>query len=176
MSCIKDIEKTTEYPYKIGDIYSENGTIGIVYKVTEGGLHGMIVSINEFEGEWGDTIIVNAFDTINGLKNMEIIKRQIDWEKKYPAFYWCDSKNKDGISGWYLPAKNELTEILMQRREINEVLVTIGAMSMYGKNYWSSTEYGLYEAYHGDFISGEMKFYAMKINKKSIYARAVKNF
>ncbi|HOF15868.1 MAG TPA: DUF1566 domain-containing protein [Bacteroidales bacterium] len=175
-SCIQDIEKLTEYPYKIGDVYSENGTVGIVYKVSDDGAHGMIVSLNEFEGAWGDTIVVNTKDSVNGVKNMEVIRKKADWQKKYPAFYWCDNKNKDGITGWYMPAKNELEEILKQRGKINEVLATIGAISMFGKNYWSSTEYGKYEAYHADFIGGDMKYYAMKINPKKVYVRAVKRF
>jgi len=54
-SCINDIERITNYPYKVGDFYSEGGVMGIVYKVSDGGVHGMIISLNEAECAWGDT-------------------------------------------------------------------------------------------------------------------------
>lgn len=30
--------------------------------------------------------------------------------EKFPAMKWCMDKNKDGISGWYMPALNELRD------------------------------------------------------------------
>jgi hypothetical protein len=176
VSCITDFENITNYPYKVGDVFSEGGVMGIVYKISDDGLHGMIVSLNEIACEWGDTVLINAKDTTNGLLNMQKIKSLPDWKTKYPSFYWCDSKNGDGISGWYLPSKNELEEVMAQRVEINQTLTNIGGLTMFGKNYWTSTEYSQFEAYHANFIMGVMKNYALKINKKSLFVRAIKAF
>lgn len=175
-SCIKDFEEVTTYPYKVGDVFSIDGVMGVVYKVTDDGLHGMIVSLNEFECAWGDTLLMNTSDTVNGLNNMDSIKLTTDWQQKFPAFYWCDNKNRDGISGWYLPAKNEMEEIMSLSDSINKVLIRIGALSMEGKIYWTSTEYSQYEAYHANFIMGIMENYALKNNKKTLYVRAIKYF
>ncbi len=176
VSCIKDFEETTAYPYKVGDVFSEGGVMGLVVKISDDGLHGMIVSLNEFECAWGDTLKMNTNDTINGLINMVKIKTSVDWQTKFPAFYWCDCKNGEGVSGWYLPAKNEMEEIMSQRMELNKVLEEIGSQTMFGKMYWTSTEYGKYEAYHANFIRGEMENYAMKNNKKTLFVRAIKEF
>ncbi len=175
-SCITDFEETTNYPYKVGDIYSENGVMGIVYKISEGGLHGMILSFNEIACEWGDTLLTDANDSISGMENMKKIQTQDDWRDKFPAFVWCDDKNKIGVSGWYLPSKLEMEDILEERAILNKVFESIGTEVMFGKMYWTSTEYGKYEAYHGNFLNGEIEYYALKINKIAIFARAVKSF
>lgn len=175
-SCIKDFQNVTIYPYKVGDFYSEEGVMGIVFQVSDDGAHGNILSLNEMQCAWGDTLLMKTRDTLNGINNMKIIKQSKGWETTFPSFYWCESKNGDGISGWYLPAKNELKTILVNRIAINETLISIGAESLYGKNYWASTEYSQYEAYHADFITGEICYYAVKLSDKALYVRAVKEF
>ena len=175
-SCINDIERITNYPYKVGDFYSEGGVMGIVYKVSDGGVHGMIISLNEAECAWGDTILTQANDTMDAVKNMNIIKQMDHWQQRFPAFYWCDRKNTNGITGWCLPSKHDWEEILENRFLIDETLIDIGAQSILGKTYWSSTEYSTHEAYHVDFILAEMQYYALKLNQKSIYVRAISPF
>jgi len=175
-SCIKDFQNVTIYPYEIGDFYSEEGVMGVVFQASDDGAHGKILSLNEFQCAWGDTLLMQTNDTLNGNENMKIIKQINQWKEKFPAFFWCDSKNIDGINGWYMPAKNELQEIIVNREKINETLESIGAESLFGKNYWSSTEYSQFEVYHADFIIGEMSFYAVKLSVNSLYVRAVKEF
>ena len=174
-SCIKDFQPVTINPYEVGDYYSEAGVMGIVYKVSDDGAHGMIVSLSEVALPWGDTLYYKINDTVNGVLNMNKVKEIPDWQKKFPAFYWCDNKNRNGISGWYLPAKNEYEEILKQRIILNKTLLSIGAKSFSGKNYWTSTEYSNFEAYHADFIIGEIQYYAVKTNNM-VYVRAIKAF
>lgn len=175
-SCIKDFQIVTDYPYEIGDYYSEDGVMGIVFQVSDDGAHGKILSLNEFQCAWGDTLLMHTNDTLNGYNNMKIIKQTNQWEEKFPAFFWCESKNVEDIKGWYLPAKNELQMILTNREKINQTLESIGAESLLGKIYWSSTEYNQFEVYHADFITGEMNFYAIKLSTNSLYVRAVKEF
>ncbi|NLE62748.1 MAG: DUF1566 domain-containing protein [Bacteroidales bacterium] len=175
-SCINDFQEITVYPYKIGDFYSEGGAMGIVYKVSDDGANGMIVSLSEAECAWGDTILTLANDTLDAINNINKIKQIDQWKQKFPAFYWCDNKNKDGVSGWCLPSKHDWEEILENRFIIDETLVDIGAQSILGKTYWSSTEYSKYEAYHVDFILAEMQFYAVKLNRKKVFVRAVRAF
>ena len=38
--------------YKVGDIYNNDGLKGIVVKVDNSGLHGLIMSLDKFSGKW----------------------------------------------------------------------------------------------------------------------------
>ena len=66
------------------------------------------VSLDETMQQWSsEKVIIGATGTTNGAENMAVIKAIADWHDNYPAFAWCDDK-RDGGSGWYLPALNEL--------------------------------------------------------------------
>ena len=150
--------------YSIGSYYEKDGVKGIVYKVNADGEHGMIVSLNETACAWStERIVTGCALTDNGMNNMIIIKAKPDWGTKYPAFKWCDDLNKDGITGWYLPAKDELaqlyagycglssfpgkeddaaTKYAAARTKFNVALVAHGGVVMSENSwYWSSTEY-----------------------------------
>ena len=47
--------------------------------------------------------------------HLDVYKRQVlnvdPTLEKFPAMKWCMDKNKDGISGWYMPALNELRDL-----------------------------------------------------------------
>lgn len=120
--------------YRIGDFYYEPGKQGIVFYVTDEGRHGKIVSLDETQCVWAteavyeevgadgqayDYLDVNsavhmsprvlpeAYDYIDGMKNMKAVRSQPGWRKKYPAFAWCADKG----DGWYLPAQTELLNL-----------------------------------------------------------------
>lgn len=104
--------RQTQAPYKIGDFYNENGVVGMVYKITDSGMHGMITSLKNTSTVWAVSgTLTNALDQNDGMNNMNIIKQLTDWESRYPAFKWCDDLNRNGVSGWYLPSINELKEL-----------------------------------------------------------------
>lgn len=111
--------------YKVGDFYSDNNKEGIVISITNGGLHGKIVSEDETECEWStENAYTGAEDQNDGMANMKKIQAISGWHEKYPAFAWCADKG----DGWYLPALNELTTMYDSK------VVKSGW-------YWSSTEY-----------------------------------
>ena len=65
------------------------------------------------------------------------------WKDKYPAFAWC----ADHGDGWYLPAIDELKELLLNdevHSKVNGTLEQKRGSVMYSKGvykgYWSSTE------------------------------------
>jgi hypothetical protein len=102
----------TSAPYSVGDIYFEKGIRGVVFKVTDGGWQGLIVSPDEGQYTWGQGgVDVGCLDASNGMNNMEKVKQKVQWEQRYPAFKWCDGLNTGGITGWYLPAINELKDL-----------------------------------------------------------------
>ena len=104
--------RQTQAPYKIGDFYNENGVVGMVYKINDSGMHGMITSLKNTSTVWAVSgTLTNALDQNDGMNNTDVIKQLTDWESRYPAFKWCDDLNRNGVSGWYLPSINELKEL-----------------------------------------------------------------
>ena len=102
--------------YAVGDYYDFNGVKGVVCKVTEDGLHGMVVSLDEVMIPWSvfrkpDLRTVGAVDRTDGRVNMAIVARYIvenglSWDD-FPAFKWCREQGE----GWYLPAIDEVLAI-----------------------------------------------------------------
>ena len=105
-------DNKTTAPYKVGDYYNDGTKEGIVFVVYDGGIHGKIVSLDESEKEWTVSDIFNnsigAKAKGGGMGNMNKIRKQYKWKKKYPAFAWCVSLGKN----WYLPAIDELLLML----------------------------------------------------------------
>ena len=102
-----------EETYSIGDIYDKNGVKGVVVMLTDGGRHGLVMSLDEACLAWSNLPrkqqkAVGASDRHDGAKNMEAVAKYIaennlSW-KQFPAFEWCRAKG----DGWYLPSINEL--------------------------------------------------------------------
>ena len=99
--------------YAVGDYYDFNGVKGVVCKVTEDGLHGMVVSLDEVMIPWSvfrkpALRTVGAVDRTDGRVNMQTVARYIaenglSWDD-FPAFKWCREQGE----GWYLPAIDEV--------------------------------------------------------------------
>lgn len=102
--------------YEIGELYDFNGVKGVVCMVTEDGLHGMVLSLDEIYLPWSefrkpDLRVVGADDRTDGAGNMTkiaayIAANNLSWED-FPAFKWCRDKGE----GWYLPSIDELLTI-----------------------------------------------------------------
>ncbi|GHT32339.1 hypothetical protein FACS189434_03840 [Bacteroidia bacterium] len=169
------VEQATD-TYAIGDIYSENGVTGIVYKVTDDGRNGMIVSMEEASREWSLVFeTTNCSGISDGMQNMNIIKNIVDWETKYPAFKWCDDFNRGSISGWYLPAQSELDDIFKNRAAINATLINSSKPQIQPEYYWSSTESNDNITWCQNFSNGLLN--NSVYNKKESYkVRAVRAF
>lgn len=120
--------------YKVGDFYSDNNKDGIVISITDDGLHGKIISMQEKLCSWStEHIATSAIDEENGVNNMKKIQSIIGWREKYPAFAWCADLGDD----WYLPSFHEIYDI----KDLNIV------PNMCDKHYWTSTEYNYSHAY-----------------------------
>ena len=139
-------------PYEVGDLFYKNGTSGMVYKVSDDGLHGMIVSLKEvsyyWSKSWNEHSVTGATDQSNGISNMNRIKQITGWESIYPAFKWCDDLNIGNVSDekWYLPAINELNEFYaaynVNSNQFDKALIHYGGNATDPNNptYWSSSE------------------------------------
>ena len=144
---VEPVEKT----WKVGDYYNVDGKEGVVFWVDETGKHGKIVSMDQAELQWCTDDEYNkeltgiATDSSNGLNNLRSIMKIAAWKDKYPAFAWC----ADHGDGWYLPAIEELKELLLNdevHSKVNGTLEQKRGSVMYSKGdlqwnwYWSSTE------------------------------------
>lgn len=112
--------------YAVGDNYNENGIEGTVGYMGDEGRY-----IYRYLGRaaWStENVATGATSWTDGEYNMEVIKRIPNWQELYPAFYLCDQLNTNGISGWYLPAADE--------------------MYKFKEAVWTSTEYGNTRAYY----------------------------
>ena len=139
------LEKT----WKVGDYYNVGGKEGVVFWVDETGRHGKIVSMDQTELQWCTDDKYNkkltgiATDRSNGMNNLRSIMKIDEWRNKYPAFAWC----ADHGDGWYLPAIDELKELLLNDKvyfKVNGTLKQKRGSVMYSKGvnkwYCSSTE------------------------------------
>lgn len=108
--------------YAIGDYWpDEENAEGIVFYVTDGGLHGKVISPEEIKAVWGPKISekdngieASRKDPEDGqLITKSIIEKYKDTETfatDYPCFEWIyNTMNNGDINGpWYAPSRKEL--------------------------------------------------------------------
>ena len=159
--------------YHVGDFYDENGKMGVIFEVSEDGLHGKIVSVQQSEQKWykagffGVTMAVGANDNSDGRSNTAMVMARGERDK-YMAVAWCSRIGNQ----WYLPAVEELKTILANRDVINATLAKYNSPSLYG-TYWSSTEHGDSSAWNVTMYDG---FTRRSDKEASLYVRAVTTF
>lgn len=159
-----------KYAYRIGDIYQENGLLGIVVHVTDDGRHGLIMAPHGVVGQKGSRFRfkdqiwchkglagqpTGATNHDDGMENMRAVGRAIEenglsWND-FPAFKRCLEYG----DGWYLPAINEVEYIVKAANggnsntewkefylnEFNSKIESIGGTPMkIGESILSSTE------------------------------------
>ena len=148
--------------YSVGDKYLRNGKKGIVFYITDNGLHGKIVSEDETKCVWStEKITTYATEKNDGMANMKKIQAISGWHEKYPAFAWCADKGE----GWYLPALNELKTLYESK-----------VVELKSSWYWSSTEYDYRWAEEVYMYNGHTASYYKDDNNYDHYVRAVYAF
>ena len=154
-----DGDQTPEEPvvYKVGDPYVVNGnTVGIVYEVDETGTHGKAYSLTVYnlsdkyfcikEGEetpmvpgrpeFGTIISPIPIEedampesTTDGAANCQKMKNETDWQTRMPALKWVEDLAASQGVAWYIPAIDELKELVeyMSGAEFTQVTWTSGS-------------------------------------------------
>ena len=94
---------------------------------------------------------------------------------------WAVNKNPNYTNGqiqskqWYLPAKNELRNLMLNQEKVNQALTSLGYPTLKNKTYWSSTEINAKYAFSEQENHGEMALSdSLKTNQH--YVRAIKSF
>jgi hypothetical protein len=158
--------------YAVGDLFYENqNEVGIVYAITQGGLHGKVLSLTEDTKKWAskDTLL-NASDIDDGAINQAIVAGLAD-STPFEAFNWISTLGAD----WYLPAIDELIEINSKKIIINAFLQNKSASSpqLTSGDYWSSTETDATQAQNVDFTDGTV---GGGTKSTSLKIRAIRTF
>ena len=176
-TCTVTIYATSPTTYKIGDLYNKDGVRGIVFKITDGGKHGYILSINRVATTvcpWSKVAeITGATDVNSGQNNMNKIKTISNWTTNYPVFkYWDDL-------GWYIPAWRELMEIFHNNTDISFSLIQNGGNELDGI-FLSSTEESRLNAYGIRYIASEYTieylWYPKDIPNETTYTFGIRKF
>ena len=117
--------------YALGEEYNENGVKGQVICMND---TVRFVGKDVGTAAWStEKVATGAIYEHDGRLNMAIIKKISGWKDLYPAFALCDALNTGSVTGWYLPA-------------INEIYAIRKGYDLKG-NHWSSTEYTENNAY-----------------------------
>lgn len=162
----QDLPLTTELeslprasrPYRLLDLYDENGVKGIVIETHDEGYHGKIISLDEKKLAFmkGAGLLAKTrfglVDQYNGLNNQTILLQFIGKSvmitlNNFPAIQWCTNHGK----GWYLPAKEEIEQFFWTVsqgkgytfQELNEAIENNGGDKVsfsFTSCYLSSTE------------------------------------
>ncbi len=108
--------------YAVGDTFNENGIEGTVCYIGDSARY--IYKHVADNVLWStELVLTEANSETDGEYNMKMIQKIPSWQDFYPAFLLCDQLNTNGVTGWYLPAVEEM-----------------GHCGFKDINYWSSTE------------------------------------
>lgn len=159
------------YP-KVGDIY-KGGIVFYILKPGDPGYddkiqHGLIAAPTDLStvALWDcGTEITGADGTAIGTGNQNTLDITFSCSLAGTAARMCSSLTLNGYSDWYLPSKDELSRLYLNRN-------VVGGFSS-GNYYWSSSESSAGTAWCQNFNRGEIT----EGNKRSRYlVRAVRAF
>jgi len=140
----EQIFTTTSNLFAIGQSYQG----GIVAYIDSSGTHGLIAAPSDLGGApWGcysyGATISGADGTAIGTGNQNTIDIMTGCNEAGIAARLCGDLVLGGYSDWYLPSKDELNKLYINR-------VVIGGFA--NSRYWSSSEFSGSDAWDQDFL------------------------
>ncbi|GEM_PF-1290950 len=141
-------------PLAIGDFHEG----GVVFYLDNTGEHGLVSAITDqaSNAAWGctGTAIVGADGTAigTGVQNTQDIIAGCT--ESLIAAEWCSSLNLNGFSDWFLPSKDELNQLFINKAVVDATAITFGGTALQTNFYWSSTELNANQAW-GYNVSGD---------------------
>ena len=125
--------------YVIGEYYERQGVVGVVWHTDENCVK--VLALDEKKNvQWSEYESANSWadSETDGLANMNaILNNPYSSINYFLAQKWCNDKG----AGWYLPAVDEMCEILNNLGTLNDSLsVHDGTTLSKGYYYWTSTQ------------------------------------
>ena len=145
ISCVKE-HITLGSTFSVGQSYQG----GKIFYIDSTSHHGLVAATEDqhLGIQWSDRLLVvavNATSYTDGVFNTNQIITVQGNGSQYAANV-CRLYNGGGYSDWYLPSRNELNLLYLQRKAIGNFSDLIG--------YWSSTEFSKTEAWVQTFKDG----------------------
>ncbi|MDR1758509.1 MAG: DUF1566 domain-containing protein [Bacteroidales bacterium] len=192
--------------YEIGELYNVNGVKGIVFDISDGGLHGLILSLDEYPTTLYDnntftmwcTSVMNYIglkDTVSGLTNAHFLKYHNIATDSLTVIHWCESRNTRNQTGWYLPAQKELQKLEASFQKdgitvytlnvVREALTEIVKKGVHKEavelrvgnySYWTSSEIDAEHVWGVRLSSGKATPRELRKDEPNLLARAVRRF
>lgn len=143
--------------FKVGDIYynADFEPVGVVVWVNQDNIRQARIISPKKPGQWGSVLYCGRNEGLgldfqtpdreNGYQNtQDMIARNNTFTNPYnaedAAFVWASEYSVAGVSGWYLPAIEELATAKAELAKINEALKSIGGDELTGNVYSSTTK------------------------------------
>ena len=130
---------------------------GVIFWVNPAGDEGYVVSLTDqsFGAQWGcsGTSITGATDSTLGSGEANTVAIEINCTTAGTAADLTANLNLNGYDDWFLPSKDELNEIYLNRVVVNASLVVNGGTDVTAA-YWTSTELDSNGAWYQAFSNG----------------------
>lgn len=166
--------------WKIGDlIVNDDGSKGIVFWINPEGTGGWMVALTDASNGicWSTTNTtvpclddkiqsLAALTDMGGYENTKCILRTLDEDAK--AAFSINFR-----SGWYLPSAGQLKRLFSAHAFISSALRAENGDALQEKEYWTSTQWGLQNAYAVSFSTGSLRAVG---KNASFQVRAIRSF
>jgi len=156
---------TSPTVFTIGQSYGG----GVIFYIDDSGLHGLIAALSD-QGwlEWGcDETIIGGTSTAIGTGQANTTAIVNECSQVGIAARICKNLWLNGYNDWFLPSKDELYQMYLQKN-------IIGIFSNDIDYYWSSSEINSHVAWSQDFYYGDQSSHRLK--DMASYVRAIRAF
>ena len=116
---------------------------GVVFYLDATGQHGFVCDFQDLgTTEWGchDTLIPGADETGIGKGYQNTIDIEVGCTKANTAADYCANSSAEGYSDWFLPSKEELNQVYLNKSYIDSTALSNGGAAFTTSYYWSSSE------------------------------------